>query len=273
MGDAAATQGAARAEIGAERLDASLRTLLRHLAAGVREARPAPDEWRAALDFLADTGRFSEPRRQEMVLLSDVLGLSALVEALNARRPTGATPNTPPDPFYLASAPARPDRADLRLKPGAPPLDVTVTVRGLNGMPVTGARVETWQANAAGLFDNQAPDSLPEHNLRGVFRADACGRVTYRAERPGAYRAPTDGPVGALLARLGRAALTPAHLSFRVTAPGFEPLVTRIFDAADPDLGADVVFAVRHGLTAPFQRHGEGWRTEIVLVLAPEPPR
>ena len=131
------------------------------------------------------------------------------------------------------------------------------------------ARVETWQANAEGHYDIQRPDELPEHNLRGSFQTDAQGRFAYRSIRPGPVAVPSDGPVGALLARLGRGTTTPAHVCLRVTAPGFQTLTTQIFDAHDPTLADDALFAVRHGLAVPFERDGDGWRLRLELRLAP----
>ncbi|WP_349371791.1 dioxygenase [Salinarimonas sp.] len=258
-----------RAAEGVERLEDALGVIAAHLHAAVREAAPTRAELLAAASFLAETGRISDARRQEFVLLSDVLGVSALVEAINARRPADATPNTLRDPFYVPDAPERAGGADIRLAGTGAPLSVSLRVVDLAGAGVAGARVETWQANGEGVSDLQDPDGQPEHNLRGVFRTDAEGRVSFRTIRPGCYRVPVDGPVGALLARLGRSAVTPAHLNFRVSARGYETLTTQIFDAADPALAADAIFAVRAGLAAPFARAGEGWSVALTFALAP----
>ena len=211
----------------------------------------------------------SDARRQEMILLSDVLGVSALVEAINGRLPAGATPNTLPDPFYVPDAPARADGDDICLAAGGETLVVEGVVRDIAGRPVPRARAEVWQANADGYYDIQRPDELPEHNLRGSFRANAQGRFGFRSIRPGPVAVPSDGPVGALLARLGRGTMTPAHLCLRVTAPGYETLTTQIFDARDPMLAEDTLFAVRQGLAVPFEREGDGWRLRLELCLAP----
>lgn len=258
-----------RAAPGADRLEDALAVVAAHLHAAVREAAPTRAELLAAAAFLAETGRISDARRQEFVLLSDVLGVSALVEAINARRPAGATPNTLRDPFYVPDAPERAAGADIRLVGAGEPLAVTLRVVDLRGAPIAGARVETWQVDRDGVSDLQDPDGQPEHNLRGVFRTDAEGRVSFRTIRPGCYRVPVDGPVGALLARLGRSPVTPAHLNFRVSAAGYETLTTQIFDADDPALAADAIFAVRAGLAARFERAGEGWSAALTLALAP----
>lgn len=268
--EAAPTGARERDAVAAQaRLARTLATLVDHLHAAVRESAPTRAELLAAADFLAETGRISDARRQEFVLLSDVLGVSALVEAINARRPAGATPSTLRDPFYVPDAPERAPGADIRLAGSGEPLAVSARVRDLAGRAIAGARVETWQANRDGVSDLQDPDGQPEHNLRGVFRTDADGRVAWRTIRPGAYAAPADGPVGALLSRLGRGAATPAHLNFRISVRGYEPLTTQIFDADDPALAHDAIFAVRAGLAVPFRREAEGWSVALDFALAP----
>lgn len=252
----------------ASRRDAVAGTILRHLRAAAAEIAPSAEELRGAAGFLADVARASDAKRHEMVLLSDVLGVSALVAAMNDRRPEGATPAALPDPFHVAHTPERASGADLRLCRSGPSLSVRGHVRGTSGQPLAGATVEVWGADALGRHDNQDPDALPEHNLRGRFRAGPDGGFSFVTERPGPLRLPGDGPVGALMARLGRGMTTPAHLSFRVAAPGFAPLVTQIFAAGDPDLAEDAIFAVRPALCLPMRPDGAGFAVEIAFSLA-----
>ena len=228
----------------------ALLAVVPHLHAVIRELRPSRAEWRRTLDFLAEVGQISDARRHEWVLLSDVLGASALVDELNAPRHPAATPNGPRGPFYRAGAPALADGADVCLDGRGEPLTVSLALVDLDGDPVAGARVETWQANPEGTFENQAPDEQPEWNLRGTFTSDAAGRVRYRTVRPGGCRLPGDGPVGRLLGELGHPLARPAHLMYRVEAAGFDTLVAPLYDGSDPDLHADPLPGLRPELVA-----------------------
>jgi protocatechuate 3,4-dioxygenase beta subunit len=247
---------------------------VRHLHALVRELRPDPDDLRRALEFLTEVGQASDARRQEWVLLADVLGVSALVEDMAHPVPPGATPQTVAGPFYRADVPQTPQGADLCLDGRGETLSATVTVRALDGSAVAGAAVEAWQANGEGLYENQEPDLQPEFNLRGRFVTDQEGRVRFRSVRPGGYRLPSDGPVGQLFDRLGLAIERPAHLHFRVTAPGFQTLVTHVFDRDDPAIARDAIFGVKPGLVTEFRPGpSEGaprWLVDVALVLVPQ---
>jgi hydroxyquinol 1,2-dioxygenase len=261
---------ASRLAGGEPELVAALATIVRALHAAVREIRPTPAQWRAAVAFLTDVGHASDERRQEWVLLSDLLGITQLVEEINARRPRGATPNTGRGPFYRADAPLLASGASISLDGQGEPLAVTCHVRDLDGRPVAGASVETWQANAQGHYENQQPDLQPEFNLRGRFTADACGDVGYRTVRPAGYGVPDDGPVGQLLGTLGYPLRRPAHLNFQVSAPGFATLTTHVYDRSDPHIGGDPLLGVKPELLGDFQRaaDGRGWRLDFTFVLA-----
>jgi protocatechuate 3,4-dioxygenase beta subunit len=169
--------------------------------------------------------------------------------------------------------PDLPNGADLSRDGKGEPLRVTGRVQDLDGRPVGGAPVEIWHANAEGLYENQDPDRQPEFNLRGRLRADAEGRFEVRTIRPGRTRLPEDGPVGRLLQQLGLGLERPAHLHIRVAAPGFDPLVTHVFDRDDPLGGSDPIFAVKPGLLYPFHVTGDdGTRRahlDVTLTLCP----
>ena len=257
--EAAPPSARERETVDVQRLERTLAAIVDHLHAAVRESAPTRAELIAAADFLAETGRISDARRQEFVLLSDVLGVSALVEAINTRRPPGATPSTLRDPFYVPDAPERTPGADIRLAGPGEPLAVSVRVRDLAGRAIHGARVETWQANRDGVSDLQDPDGQPEHNLRGVFHTDADGRVAWRTIRPGAYAAPaTDRWRAARAARTRLTGETPAHLNFRISARGYEPLTTRSRRGRPRARERRQSFAVRAGLAQPFRREAGG---------------
>ncbi|MEW9807933.1 dioxygenase [Mesorhizobium sp. ZMM04-5] len=264
------------AEIVAERLARSDGSLPRFLAAlvealhrVVKETRPTPSDWRKAIAFLTEVGHASDDRRQEWVLLSDLLGITALVEEINSRRPKGATPNTVRGPFYRADAPRLPLGADICLDGRGEPLQVAARVSDLDGNPVAGATVETWQANSEGLYENQQPDLQPEFNLRGRFTTDAGGQFHYRTIRPKGYAVPCDGPVGQMLGAIGYPLRRPAHLHFIVRADGFETISTHVYDAVDPDLAEDALFGVKPELVGEFRRTGKqkNWSLDFTFVM------
>lgn len=257
------------------RLGCGLGQLVAALQGVIRDLAITPAELRATLDFLTEVGHHADARRQEWVLLADALGLSALVED-RARPPVpGATPHTVTGPFYRPDAPAYALGAQICLDGQGEALAVSGRVLGLAGSGLADALVEVWQANGAGRYENQEPDLQPENNLRGRFRADGQGRFHFRSVMPGGYGLPADGPVGRLMAGLGLCLQRPAHLHFRVSAPGHERLTTQIFDRADPAIGRDAVFGVKPELLADFHAaplaggKQAGRVLEVTLVLCP----
>lgn len=225
-----------------------------HVHELIKEFRPSQEQWRKVLDFLTEVGHASDERRQEWVLFSDLVGASALVEEINSRRPSGATPNTIRGPFFRTDTPERALGSSISLDGAGLPLLVEGRVEDLDGLPVTTAEIITWQANAEGYYENQQPDLQPEFNLRGLFRPDQDGKFHYRTVRPAGYGVPGDGPVGRLFAQAGYPLHRPAHLHFVVRAPGFETITTHIYDAADPRLGEDALFGVRPELVHSFEQ-------------------
>ena len=255
-------------QAGDARLPQTFLAIVSRIHALVGDLRPSPDELRAVIDFLTDVGHSADERRQEWVLLADVIGVSTRVEELNCPRPEGATPNTLAGPFYREDVPDVAQGANLSRDGIGESLAVEVRLRDLEGLVVPDALVEVWQANALGRYENQDPDLQPEFNLRGRLRGDAEGRVVFRTVKPKGYALPEDGPVGRLLNALGLRLERPAHLHFRVTAPGFEPLTTHVFDRADPAIGHDALFGVRPELLADFRPLGAGRHAlDLTLVL------
>jgi protocatechuate 3,4-dioxygenase beta subunit len=230
-----------------ERTRALLSALIRHLHEAVREAEPTPAEWLAAIEFLTDTGKMCDEKRQEFILLSDTLGISTLVDAINNRKGQGSTESSLLGPFYVPDAPERAMGANLAGdEPGA-----LITFRGrvrtLRGEPIVGATLEVWQTAPNGLYDIQDP-AQPAMNLRGTFRTGDDGRYELRTLRPVSYPVPTDGPVGRLLRLQGRHPYRPAHTHFMVSASGFRRLVTELFIEGDAYLDSDAVFGVKDSL-------------------------
>jgi hydroxyquinol 1,2-dioxygenase len=239
------------------RLGEVARSLVRHLHAFVSETRITEEEWAAGIDFLTRTGHITDERRQEFVLLSDVLGVSMLVIGLNHRTPAGATESTVFGPFFMEGAPHFANGDDLGAGAPGAPCFVTGRVLTVAGEPVAGARVDVWQADDDGRYDVQV-EGLDHPRGRGRLTSDPDGRFWFRTVLPVAYPIPDDGPVGELLAAGGRGPMRPAHIHFRVQAPGLATLTTHVFAEGDEHLGSDAVFGVRRSLIARFERHEPG---------------
>lgn len=264
------------------RLRQVMSALVRHLHTAVKEVEPTHEEWLAAIKFLTETGQMCSDWRQEYILLSDVLGVSMLVDAINHRRPSAATPNTILGPFYVADAPHYPLGADICQDGKGQPMVVLGRVAGLDGEPVAGATLEVWQTNDDGFYDVQQKGIQPEHNLRGVFASDANGSYWFKSVKPRHYPIPDDGPVGKLLASLGRHPNRAAHLHFIITAPGYAPVITHIFTPDCPYLSQDTVFGVKRELVADFVQVDDAaqaekwgtsapfWRVDWNFTLAPQ---
>lgn len=234
------------------RLAQVMAVLTRHLHAAVKEIEPSQEEWMAALRFLTETGQMCSDWRQEYILLSDVLGVSMLVDAINNRKPSGASESTVLGPFHVQNAPELPMGADICLDAKGEPMLVRGRILDTQGRPIAGARIDVWQANDEGFYDVQQQGLQPAFNLRGVFRTGEDGRYWFRGVKPRFYPIPDDGPVGKLLAALGRHPYRPAHLHYILEAPGFASLITHIFDPADPYIDSDAVFGVKKSLLAAF---------------------
>jgi hydroxyquinol 1,2-dioxygenase len=238
-------------ESGNARLRTVMSALVRHLHDFVREVELTEAEWRTAIDFLTRVGQKSDDKRQEFILLSDTLGVSILVDAINHRQPKGATETTVLGPFYVENAPEQPLGANISPGLGGEKLFVEGDVHTLSGAPVAGAVVDVWHSDSEGYYDVQRND-LSEPALRARFRTNPKGRFWFWTIMPRSYPVPHDGPVGEMLQASGRHPFRPAHVHFRIEAPGFEPLVTHVFVDGDPYLESDAVFAVKESLIAKF---------------------
>ncbi|MFJ5642053.1 dioxygenase [Streptomyces sp. NPDC093223] len=234
------------------RLRELLAALIRHLHAFARETRLTPAEWENAVVFLTETGRTCTDTRQEFILLSDVLGLSTVVETVNGHRAPGATESTVLGPFHLTESPVRELGADIDLVGTGEPCVINGVVRSTDGTPLPGAVVDVWQADPHGFYDVQQPGVQPSGNGRGLFTADAEGRFRFRTCVPRAYPVPADGPVGALLKATGRHPYRPAHIHFIASAAGHAPVTTHVFVAGGEYLDSDAVFAVKKSLVKDF---------------------
>jgi len=248
------------------RLKEIMASLVAHLHAFVKEVEPTFEEWLAAIQFLTRTGQICDEKRQEFILLSDTLGVSMLVDAINHRKPSGATESTVLGPFHVANAPVMEMGESISRDQKGEPLLMSGRVLDQHGEPVRNALLDVWQASADGFYDIQ-DDRQPSMNLRGLFRTGDDGRYFFRTVKPSSYPIPTDGPVGAMLEALGRHPMRPAHVHFIISADRCEPLTTHLFVAGDPYLESDAVFGVKDSLIVPFVRHDD--LTEAALAGIP----
>ncbi|GAA2634200.1 intradiol ring-cleavage dioxygenase [Paractinoplanes durhamensis] len=230
------------------RLRQVMTSLVEHLHAFVKDVELTEAEWAAAVDFLTRTGQKSDAARQEFILLSDVLGVSMLVETINHRSGGTSTESTVLGPFHVVESPPRSLGDLIVLDDKGTPCLVSGQVTGPSGEPLADAVVDVWQANEDGFYDVQQPGIQPPGNLRGLFRTDLEGRFWFRSVVPRFYPIPDDGPVGQLLAATGRHPYRPAHLHFIVTAPGYRSVTTHVFVADSPYLDSDAVFGVKESL-------------------------
>jgi protocatechuate 3,4-dioxygenase beta subunit len=230
------------------RLRDVMEIVVRHLHAIVREAAITQGEWAQAIDFLTRAGQMCSESRQELILLSDILGVSMLVDAVDNVAGPGITDSTVLGPFYAGEQRelAQGDSILLRHEEGEP-LVMSGRVSGPEGRPVANALIEVWQTAPNQLYDVQDKDQ-PEGHLRASFRTDAAGRYRFQTILPVSYPIPDDGPAGQLLAAMGRHPFRPAHVHFMISAPGYRMLVTHLFFEGDQYLESDAVFGVKDSL-------------------------
>lgn len=239
------------------RLKEIMTSLVQHLHAFAREVKLTEAEWMRGIEFLTATGQMCDDKRQEFILLSDVLGLSMLTVAMNNDKPAGCTEATVFGPFHVEGAPHFEQGDDVANGAAGQPCTVRGQVRGLGGEAVASAEIDVWQADADGLYDVQRSD-LSHAQARGVLHSGADGRFEFRTIVAEPYPIPTDGPVGTLLNATRRHPWRPAHLHFMIKAPGYETLVTHVFRNGDRYLDSDAVFGVRQSLIADWKEQPDG---------------
>ena len=237
-----------------ERLRKVMASLISHLHAFIREVEPTEEEWMAGIQFLTEVGQMCDDKRQEFILLSDTLGVTALKDAVNSPGGEGTTEATVLGPFYREGAPEVAHLANIAGDVEGEPLVVSGTVTDPEGNPIPGARLDVWQATGEGFYDVQLDHLEGESALRGRLRTDEKGGYIFRSVKPSSYPIPHDGPVGRMLEKLGRHPYRPAHVHFIVSAEGYEAVTTQIFVAGDPYLDSDAVFGVRESLIVDFEK-------------------
>lgn len=244
------------------RLVQIMEVVTRKLHEAVKELEPTQDEWFEAIMFLTKTGQICNEWRQEYILLSDILGVSMLVDAINNRKPSGASESTVLGPFHVDGAPMMEMGANICLDQKGEDMYIEGRILDTHGNPIAGAVIDVWQANDEGFYDVQQKGLQPDFNLRGMFTTGADGRYWFRAVKPKFYPIPNDGPVGQLLVALGRHPYRPAHLHYIIKADGFETLTTHIFDPEDPYINSDAVFGVKESLLAKFDKTNDPTRAK-----------
>ncbi len=249
------------------RLKKLMTGIVTHLHDFAREVELTEQEWAAGIDFLTRVGQKCNDKRQECILLSDTLGLSMLVTAMNNPTPKGATESTVFGPFHVAGAPCYEHGEDVSNGAKGAPCVVSGHVRNLDGAPIAGATIEVWQADEDGMYDVQRPE-LAQAQARGVLRSGPQGEFHFKSILASAYPIPHDGPVGVMLAATDRHPWRPAHLHFMISAPGYKTLVTHVFRNGDEYLHSDAVFGVRASLIADWNPGADGaYRLDYDFVL------
>jgi hydroxyquinol 1,2-dioxygenase len=250
------------------RLKRIMTSLVSHLHDFIRDVEPTFAEWDSAIGFLTRTGQMCNDKRQEFILLSDTLGASMLVDAINHRLPEGATETTVLGPFFVQNAPKFENGADVSGGLKGELLFVEASVASAAGEPLADAVVDVWQSDDDGFYDVQRMD-LSNAALRGQFRTDAAGKIHFRTIQPAAYPIPYDGPVGDMLKATNRHPWRPAHVHFMIAAPGYETLVTHVFSAGDEYLDSDAVFGVKNSLIRAFTHEQPGTLPDGTKTAAP----
>ncbi len=249
------------------RLKEVMTSLIRHLHGFVRETRPTWDEWMAGIQFLTQTGKMCDDKRQEFILASDTLGVSMLVDFINYGKHAKATESTVMGPFFVEGAPDVPLGGSIA-RPGTAGRTCIVTgsVKSAEGRALGGATLDVWEGGDDGFYDVQKPEGT---NLRGRIRADGEGKFWFRSIVPVSYPVPTDGPVGKMLEATGRHPMRPGHLHFIIDAPGHRRLVTHLFTKGDRYLDSDAVFGVKESLIVDFKKIDSRAEAEKYRVEAP----
>jgi len=239
------------------RLAELMTALVRHLHDFAREVRLTEAEWMAAIQWLNRTGQISNEKREEFILTSDVLGLSMLVVQMNHQLDPRATPATVLGPFHIEGSPELEYGADMSQGLPGTPLFITGVVEDLEGKPVPGAVLDLWQADNEGLYESQHAD-VDEARLRAKYTTREDGGYCVRTVAPLGYTIPMDGPVGDLISRTQISHFRPAHVHFLVNVPGYEPLITHLFEEGADYLDSDVVFGVKEQLVVRYEKRGPG---------------
>ena len=239
------------------RLRQVMQSLITHMHAFVRDIEPTEAEWATAIDFLTRIGQKCTEKRQEFILFSDVMGVSMLVDGINHRLESGATPTTVEGPFHVPDAPAMANGANMAVNAPGVVCFCTGKVRGIGGEPIAGAALDLWQTDGEGLYEAQRPE-IEGVWMRGLYRTQPDGSYLIRTVKPIAYTIPMDGTIGELMNRTNISHMRPAHIHFAVDAPGYHGLVTHLFESGDKWIDGDAVYGVKEPLIVEFKKMPAG---------------
>ncbi len=234
------------------RLKTIMESAITHLHEFVKEVEPTQEEWMYMIEYLTKTGQKCDDKRQEFILLSDVLGISALVDTINNRKTLNATESTVLGPFHVKNAPIKDMGDNINYDGKGEPAYIFGSVTDTDGNPIDGAAIDVWQANDDGFYDIQQPGVQPEMNLRGIFSTKDDGKYWFKSVKPKFYSIPTDGPVGTMINATGRHPNRPAHLHYIVSAEGYKTVVTHVFVKGSEYLDSDAVFGVKSSLISEY---------------------
>jgi len=243
-------------------------SLIRHMHGFVKDVDLSQEEWLAAIEFLYQTGKKTTRKRNEFILLSDTLGVTSLSDLLSGQTGEGATESSVLGPFYVEGAPMIDNGGDLIGRNAGDRGVVRGRVRTVDGTPIPGALLDVWQNAANGLYSVEDPDQ-DDYNLRCRLHADDAGAYHFTTIRPMPYTVPDDGPAGIMLRAMGRHPWRPAHIHFKVSADGYQDLITELYPDDDPYIEEDAVFGVRDSLSVTFARNDSGDDAKLYGLNAP----
>lgn len=255
-------------QIGDARSKMLIQKLVKSIHDYVNEVELTQSEWEMAIDFLTRTGQLCHEQRQEYILLSDVLGVSMLVDEINHSKNAEQTPSTVFGPFFIANMPIR-HYADSIVEENVEneiPLLVKGKILNQQGEAIVGAKIEVWQTAENGMYSGQDPDQILT-NLRGAFISQRQGEYAFKSILPVSYQIPSDGTVGELLSYSKRHFWRPAHIHFMIKAEGYQPLVTHLFIQNDEYLNGDAVFGVKDRLIVGFQQRNASAEDQTKFAL------
>ncbi|MCB5410922.1 dioxygenase [Pseudogemmobacter faecipullorum] len=232
-----------------------LTALIRHIHDFAREVKLQHDEFLFACDFLARAGQLTDDKRQEFILLSDIIGLEVLVDMLSHGAEEGASESTVLGPFYRENPPVLPKGATISQMhfDNEETIYFEGHVRDTNGNPIEGVLVDVWEDAPNGLYENHDPNQ-PDYNLRGRLTTDANGHYAFRAVLPVAYPIPDDHTAGELIRAMGHHPMRPSHMHFMLQKDGYKRLISQVFDSRDKYLENDSVFAVKESLIGTYTK-------------------
>jgi hydroxyquinol 1,2-dioxygenase len=233
------------------RLRRIMQSMIGHLHGFVRDVEPTEQEWIAAIEWLTRTGKQSNDKRQEFILASDVIGVSMLIDCINHRLSSEATPTTVTGPFHVHDSPRLADGADMAKGAPGELCYVAGSIRGVSGKAIAGATLDIWQADGDGHYDAQHGGDEPW--MRGIFKSDSNGNFVVQTVLPVPYSIPMDGSVGEIMARTDISPMRPSHIHFLIDAPGHRQLITHLFRKSCPFIATDVVYGVKTPLIAEFR--------------------